>query len=120
VYSIGDTWDILLALLDDRKSENREIHSDDATTDGLALTLTGAAGSVARVALAEKETDTSWVHNTLLHWETLLVVTAGNSEDVALEFVTNGVTWDLSSHTPMILLEMHSSTVWSSTCSKGG
>lgn len=98
VDSVGDTWDVGLSLLDDGESEDGEIHGDNASADGLALALTGAAWAVARVSLGEEEADTGWVHNTLLHWETLLVVSSGDLEDVALELITNGVTWDLSTH----------------------
>lgn len=51
------------------------------------------------MALGEEEGNTGWVHNTLLHRETLLVVAAGDPEDVALEFVANAVTGDLVAHT---------------------
>lgn len=95
---IGETGDIGVALLDDGEGQNREIHSDDAATDRLALALTGTAGSVAGVAIGEQETDTGWMHNTLLHGEALLVVAAGDLEDVALEFITNGVAWNLGTH----------------------
>jgi len=98
VDDIGDTGDITIALLDDGKSKDGQIHRDDAATDGFTLALTSSAGSVAGVTIAQEETDTSWVHNSLLHWETLLVVAAGDLEDVALEFVANAVTWDLCAH----------------------
>lgn len=38
------------------------------------------------------------MHNTLLHWKALLVVATRDLEDVALELITNAVTWDLSAH----------------------
>jgi len=38
------------------------------------------------------------MHNTLLHWKALLVVATCDLEDVALELITNAVTWDLSAH----------------------
>lgn len=100
--SVGDAWDVGLALLDDGESKDGKVHGDDATADGLALALTGAAGAVARVSLGEEKADTGWVHNTLLHGETLLVVSSGDLEDVALELVSDGVTGNLSPHTPAI------------------
>lgn len=98
VHNVGDTWDIIFALLNDGKSKNREIHSNDAATDRLALTLTSATRAVAGVAVGEKESDTSGMHNTLLHWETLLVVAAGDLEDVAFELITNAIAWNLGAH----------------------
>lgn len=96
---VGDTWDVGISLLDDGESEDGEIHGDDASADGLALALTGSARTVARVALRKQKANTGWVHDSLLHWETLLVVTAGDLEDVALELISDRVTWDFSAHT---------------------
>ena len=95
---VGDAGEIVVTLLDDGESEYGKIHANDAATDGFTLALTGSARSVAGVSIGEEETDTGWVHDSLLHWETLLVVATGNLEDVALELITNGVTWDLSTH----------------------
>lgn len=95
---ISDAWDIGISLLDDGESENRQVHPDDAATNRLSLALTSSAWAVAGVALGEQESDTGWVKDTLLHWETLLVVAAGDLEDVALEFVADAVAWDFSAH----------------------
>lgn len=99
---VGDTWDVGLALLDDGESKDGKVHGDDAAADGLALALTGAAGAVARVSIGEEKADTGWVHDTLLHGETLLVVASGDLEDVALELISDGVAGNLSAHTPVI------------------
>ena len=98
VDNVGQTGDLLLTLLDNSKGEDRQVHGDNAAANGLTLALTGAAGAVAGVAISEQETDTSRVHDTLLHGETLLVVTAGDAEDVALPLITKGVGGDLSAH----------------------
>ena len=50
VDDIGEAGDFVVALLDDGESKDREVHADDAATDGFSLALAGAAGSVARVA----------------------------------------------------------------------
>lgn len=98
VDNVGQTGDVLLALLDNRQSKDGQVHADNATADRLALALAGAAGAVAGVAVGEEEADTGRVHNTLLHRETLLVVTAGNAEDVALPLVAEGLSRDLLAH----------------------
>lgn len=98
VNLIGEAGDVVVTLLDDGESEDRQVHGDDAAADGLALALTSAAGAVARVAVGEQEPDTSRVHNTLLHRETLLVVSTGDAEDVALELVADAVAGDFLSH----------------------
>ena len=38
------------------------------------------------------------MHDTLLHWETLLVVSSGDLENVSLVLITNAVTWNLLTH----------------------
>ncbi len=78
--------------------ESLDVGTDDATTNGLALALTGAAGAVARVTLGEKETNTVGEEDTLLHGETLLVVTTTDAEDVTGPLLTEGSTstsWDM-------------------------
>ena len=98
VYGIREAWNVCITLLDDRQSEDGQVHGDNASTNGLSLALSSAAWAVAAVAIGEEESDTGWVHDTLLHWETLLVVAAGDSEDVALELVADAVTWDFLTH----------------------
>ena len=102
VDDVGDAWDIGIALLDDGECEDRKIHCNDAATDGFALALTGAAGSVAGVAIGEEKSDSSGMHNALLHGKTLLVVAAGDLEDVALELVANAVARNLCAHSVII------------------
>lgn len=98
VDDVGETGDLLLALLDDSQSEDGQVHADDAAADGLALALAGAAGAVARVAVGQEQADTGRVQDSLLHRETLLVVAAGDAEDVALPLVAEGVSGDLLAH----------------------
>lgn len=92
---ISQTRELLLALLNNNKVENREVHASDATSDRLALAFTSAARTVARVTLGEEETDTTVSEDTLLHAETLLVVTTRDAEDVTLVFVTKDLTGNL-------------------------
>jgi len=94
VRDVGDSGDFLVTLLDDDDREDREIGADDAASDGFPLSFSGAAGSVARVAFGEKETDTGGVKDTILHGKALLVVAASDFEDVSFEFVANGVSGD--------------------------
>lgn len=60
--SVGQTWNIIVALLDDCECQNREILSDDAATDRFALAFTGSAWAVAGVTIGEEKADTSWEH----------------------------------------------------------
>ena len=88
---VGQSGDLLLTLLDDNEGENGDLGADDAATDGLALALTASARAEAGVAIGKEQTDTVGDENTLLHGETLLVVTTGNSENVTLPFIAQRV-----------------------------
>lgn len=48
--------------------------------------------------ITEQQPDTSGVHDSLLHGETLLVITACDFEDVASEFGSYAVAGDFSAH----------------------
>lgn len=98
VDDVGEAGDLVVALLDDGEGDDGHVVADDAAVDRLSLALAGAAGAVAGVAVGEEEADTVGVEDTLLHGETLLVVSSGDAEDVALELVADGVTRDLSAH----------------------
>ena len=119
MHDVGDTWDVGISLLDDGESEDGEIHGDDATTNRLALAFTSAAWTVARVSIREQKADTGWVHNTLLHRETLLVVASGDLEDIALELIADRVSWNLLAHAihksaslPFIVFEVRGGYLW--------
>ena len=94
-HGVGQSWDLLLALLDDDDGQDRDIGADNATTDRLAAALACAADAVARVAVRKQELDTVGQEDTLLHRETLLVISAGDAEHIALPFVAEGVGRDL-------------------------
>jgi hypothetical protein len=51
------------------------------------------------VTLRQKKPDTRWVHDTLLHRETLLVVSTGDLEDVTFELLSDAVARDFGAHT---------------------
>lgn len=95
---VGEAGELALALLDDGEGEDSQVHADNATTDGLSLALTGTAGSVAGVALGKEKSDTGRMQDTLLHGETLLVVSTGDAEDVAFELITEVVAGDFLAH----------------------
>jgi len=98
VDHIGQARDIVVALLDDRESQDGKVLSDDAATNGLALAFTGSSRSVAGVAVGEEELDTGRKHDTLLHGKALLVIAASDAEDVALPFITKTVAWHFIAH----------------------
>lgn len=105
---IGESGDVLFSLLDDHKRESRQVGANDAASHRLSLSLSGATGPVAGRARREEESDAAWDQDTLFHWESLLVVSAGNLDDVALELVPEGVSGDLGGHS----LVVEAASVW--------
>ena len=112
---IGQTGNLLLTLLHNHQVEHADISTHDATTDRLALAFTLSiresvfnyitTSSVARHTVSKEKADTVVAENTLLHGETLLIVSTGNAtqsqnlgkplpEDVTLELFTEGITFD--------------------------
>jgi uncharacterized protein YaaW (UPF0174 family) len=91
---ISQTLELVVTLLDDNKGQDGEIWTNNGTSDRLSLSLTNSSWSVTRVTLSEQQLDTVWQQDTLLHWETLLVVTTGDLEDVTLELITDRLTID--------------------------
>lgn len=59
---IGQAGNIFIALLDNGKSEHSKILTDNAASNGLAFSFTGAARSVAGVAIGEEELNSSRKH----------------------------------------------------------
>lgn len=98
VDNVGQTGDIVFTLLDDAEGEDSQVLAGDGTANRLALTLTSAARTVAAVAVGQEELNTVGEENTLLHGETLLIVTTSDLEEVALELITETIARDLSSH----------------------
>jgi len=95
---VSQTFNIGFTFLDDGDGNNRKIGTDDAASDGLSLSFTLSSGSVAGLASTHKESNSTLDEDTLLHGETVLIVTAGNFEDVSLEFITKSVTFDFLAH----------------------
>lgn len=92
--SVSQTGELSFTLLDNDAAQDSQIAADNAATDGLALTFTSATGTIAALTLGEQQTNTLVQQDTLLHRETLLVVTTGDLQDVTLEFFTKAVGFD--------------------------
>ena len=91
---VSEPGDIRVTLFDDDQTQDGNIRADDTSADGFAATFTSAAFAVARLAVTQQQLDTVREEDTLLHWETLLVVSAGDAENVALPFVAERVSWN--------------------------
>lgn len=47
-----------------------------------------------QLTLREQQANTLVREDTLLHWESLSVVSTSNAEDVSLELITERISWD--------------------------
>ena len=98
MHHIRQPRNITLALLNHRQRQHTKIHADNAPPHTLPLALSSPARPIAAMPLGEQQPHTRRVHDSLLHREALLVVAAGDSEDVALELVADGVAGDFVAH----------------------
>ena len=99
---VGKSGNLTLSLLHNDKVEDGDIGSDNASTDRLSLALSLSADSVARVSVSEEKTNTVVHENTLLHGETLLVVSSRDTENVSLELVSENISVNLVGDTLVV------------------
>lgn len=66
---VGQSGDVVLALLDDDEGQGGNVGGDDATADRFTLALTNTTGAEARVTLAEQQANSLGCQDTLLHRE---------------------------------------------------
>jgi hypothetical protein len=89
-------------LLNNNKRQDRQVRTDNTTTDRLSLAFTSTARTITRVTLGHQKTNTVRQQNTLLHGETLLIVTTRDTENVTLEFISERIAGDFLGHTLVI------------------
>jgi len=99
---VGQAWDLTFTFLYDDQVENRQVSINNAASDRLALALSPPPWTIAGVALAEKKADTSIAQDTLLHGETLLVVSSADAHNVALPLISKRLCRHLMGHTLVI------------------
>lgn len=97
-FRVRQARNLLLTLLDNNAVQGLNIGADNAAAHRLPAALTVAARAVARVTGAQKQAHTVGQENTLLHRETLLVVTTADAENVTLPLVTKRVDLDILGH----------------------
>jgi len=101
-FNIGNTFDFFVALLHNSQEESSNIGTDNAATAGLAGAFTSTHGFVAGTTFLVEDAGSAVDQDTLLHLETLLVVTASNFEDVALELFTHDIAVNFLTHSPVV------------------
>jgi len=92
------------AFLKHLKGNDAEIGAGDAASDGLALALTSSLGAVRLNSRLHEDSDSAVDKDSLLHGKALLVVAAGDSERVTLEFISQNLALDIGAHSPVVEL----------------
>ena len=103
VDSVSQTGEGAVTLLDNDDVQDGQIVGNNAPTNRSSSTVSRPLGTEAVRVLVEQQSNTLVLHHTLLHGKTLLVVTTGNLEDVALVFLTKGVARDFRSNALVIV-----------------
>ena len=99
---VGQSLDLLITKLGNNQVQNSNIVSNNASTDGLALSLTGTARSVGLVSLLAQKTNSSIGQDTLTHGEALLVVSTGDAENESLELISQDATVNFLGHAALV------------------
>jgi len=89
---VGQIGDFSFALLHDNQVDHRKIGSNNATSNRLSLSLSSSSGSVALGTLSHQKSDSCVGENSLLHGETLFVISTSDFEDVSLVFISKSFT----------------------------
>jgi len=88
---VGEAGDFGSTLSDNNSRDDAHVVVDEATSDTLSLPLTLSAWSVTAHALLQQKSNSTVLEHTLLHTETLFVLTTGDSQHVALELFAKAV-----------------------------
>ena len=105
---VGESGNLLVALLDEGEGEGLDVGADDAASDGPSLALSFSLGSVSGGAGGEEEADSVVAEDSLLHGEAVLIESSVDSEDVSLELLAEGIGLNFLPHP---LLEEDSASV---------
>jgi hypothetical protein len=84
---VSHIGDLDITLLDDDQVAHSDVRGDDASAHRLSLAHTVTTRAEARKTISEQKTDTSGAKDTLLHGETLLVVSTGDTEDLSIHII---------------------------------
>jgi len=99
---VGKAGNFTGTLLENLKGDDTKVRSTDASSDGLSLSLTSSTRSVRLNSGLHEDSDSTVDEDTLLHGESLLVVTAGDSKGVSLEFSADDFSIDIRAHSSVV------------------
>ena len=75
----------LPTLLDDNQVEHRQVAVNNTSTDRLSLSVSLPSWSVTGLSLSQQQTCSAIGEYSLLHGETLLVVSTGDADNISLQ-----------------------------------
>lgn len=105
---VSESGEFFITLLDDGEGEHSNIGADNAASDGSSLSFSFSLGTVSFCSGLEEESDSVGREYTLFHGETVLVEASVDSEDIALELLSESIGFNFLAHT---LLEEDSASV---------
>jgi len=95
---VGAAGNLGITLLHDLQRHDGEVRAGDAATDGTSSAVAGSLGVEEGALFLEEDAGSALSHDTLLHCETLSIVSAGNFENVAFVFLTKIFAFNFLSH----------------------
>jgi len=95
---VGAAGDLGVTLLHDLEGHDAKVGAGDAAAHGPSSAVAGSLGVEERALFLEENAGPALSHDTLLHCETLSVVSTGNFENVAFVFLTKHFAINLLAH----------------------
>jgi len=89
--SVGQTSEVVITLSDNAGGDDGQIVVNDATSDGFSFSFTASLAGVSRSAFFHEKSNSMSDENTLFHGETLFVLTTGDPQNVAFEFIAQWI-----------------------------
>ncbi len=95
---VSESWNLLLALLDEGEGKGLDVRTNDAAADGSSLPLSFTLGPVSGGAGGEEQLNSVIAEDSLLHGKAVLVEAAVDPEDVSLELFSEGIGLNFLAH----------------------
>lgn len=99
---IGEAGNGPLASLDNGQIEHGNVLSDDASSDGLALALSGATLPISLVSLVHQKPNAGVGQDALTHGKSLFIISTGNAEDVSGKLLAEDGSIDFLGHATFV------------------